>query len=620
MTLRLLLMSLLATGVASVTAHADNATIISQNFDLLTEGSADAPSADAETAINPDLTGGQEWKGKGLHQAGGALAVMQFEQSDWLGTEILQGYVQTPYTDVRLDQGKFTVRFRARSLDMESTTLKIEVYDPYTTNNLDSKDLELTGEWQELSATLSHIGYGNHLAYMQMAALDGNWILDDFSIEQVYETVMPPMIHFAKDVTYDQFTGYWNPVPMATGYKLSAFSLDKEGNRVYLVKDVLTADCEHTVSGTETGVQYYYTVKSVSDRYESVEAEPRAVNVPLTTLDKPVALDAENVTYNGFTARWEPTFRAMSYIVNLKRSHVASEDEQFMVLHEDFNKCTGYEGYPDMPVPFYSNLDDYTNMPGWKAENGPVTLTGMFGLDNMWKKYEEIKLTSPAIDLSSSEGCFTVKVKVKGTAGQTLNITSGDVVESRTLSSDIEELTFDFTNGTAATVLKFEFDGEGYLFFDDIYFYQLVKAGNLITENVGNYDTNEDVTEYQFRDLNAHEGDIFLYTVTAWSYSFSEDGTWGPNIYSESSEPISVVMPAMDGIESVALSTKTSVRTEGDKLVITTPKASTVELYNASGVMLGRYHAEAGETRLTSPASGLVIARVGASVFKLMVK
>lgn len=620
MTLRLTYLPIIAASLLfAQNMRAENATIISQNFDLLTAGTNETPSQTEENTIDPELTAGQEWKGKGLHQAGGALAIMQYEQSDWFGTETVQGYVQTPYSDVRLDEGKFTVKFRARSLDFESTTLRIEVYDPYTSNYVDYTQLTLTNEWQELSATLSHVGYGNHLAFMQIAATDGNWLLDDFAVEQVYETLMPPVIHFAKNVTHEQFTGYWNAVPMATSYLVSAYSLDKDGNPVYLVKDEPTSECEYTVSGTEKGVQYYYTVKSTNDRFTSVDAEPRAVNVPLTSLDKPVALTADNVSTDGFTARWEPTFRAMAYIVTLKRSHIATGDEQFTVVSEDFAKCEGYDDYPDWASPFYGNLDDYTNMAGWTAPNGGATLKGMFGLDNMWKQYEDIYLSSPAIDLSAADGHFTVTVNVKGTPGQKLNVTCGDVVESKTLAEEIEEFTFDFTNGTSTTTIRFEFDGDGYLFFDGITITQPVKAGDSVTENVGTYDTGEPVTEYVFSNLNATPGDTFLYTVTAWSYSLGEDGIWGPNVYSEPSDAIAVAIPGTTGIDDSKFNNETSIRVVNGQIAVISPVAAELQLYSTEGILIGSYQINPGETRLDIAKKGLVIARIGNTVKKIII-
>lgn len=86
----------------------------SENFNSLVNGTESQP-AEAELSldgkIDAALTGGNEWKGRGLHEAGGALAVMTFEQKDWFGTETVQGYIRSPFADVRMDGGNFTVRF-----------------------------------------------------------------------------------------------------------------------------------------------------------------------------------------------------------------------------------------------------------------------------------------------------------------------------------------------------------------------------------------------------------------------------------------------------------------------------------------------------------------------------
>ena len=145
-------------------------------------------------------------------------------------------------------------------------------------------------------------------------------------------------------------------MPLAESYLVSVYSRDDADNRTYLVKDKPATGCTLTVDGTVKGTDYYYRVHSVNDRYTSVESEERKIHVPLNDLEKPVVLPAENVSADGFTARWEPTFRAMGYIIGLSKEYTATEDVLVTLVHEDFDKITS--GDLDWPYPFYDELNE----------------------------------------------------------------------------------------------------------------------------------------------------------------------------------------------------------------------------------------------------------------------
>ena len=624
----LLFFSLLLVGLCFPAVASERAVVFSENFDAFSAGSESAPDAVEVSSggqVDPSLTHGVQWNGRGLHQAGGCVAVLHFLQDQ----NSVQGYLHTPYADVRLDGGNFTLRFRAKSIDADGAKVHIEVYDPYTTNSLDAAVVEISSDWKTYEIALAHPGYGNHLAYMQIASDGDDWLLDDFEIVQTYEGLMPPITHFAKNVTYEQFTANWNAVPLATGYLLSAFSIDADENRDYVVKDVPVSGCEYTVEGTEKGKKYFYTVRSVNDRYTSEESEPYEVYVPLSSLERPVTLPASDFKEHGFTANWEPVFRAMGYIVTLIRKHVAVADEEFVVLHEDFNKCTGYADYPDYAVPFYYNLDDYTNMPGWKEPATAVMAEGKFGIDNYWKKYEGVGvLTSPSLDLSRAGGHFNVKLSVVGVKGNTVTVECDGVKESYKLTAKKETFALQFANGSADTVLKFYFDGDDKLLFDDIVISQDIHAGECITENVGVFNTvderamhigDEAVTSYEFDGLEFGQGDSFVYTVKAWSWSLGEDGVWGPTVYSQESEPCKVPMSGAAGVEDIADATF-SMRVDGGNIIVNTPVTETMEIYDVAGMLRGRYDLPEGESVVTAPARGVLIVRAGSYTARVMVR
>lgn len=600
----------------------------SENFSALVNGTEAEPAVDELSyggKIDPALTGNKEWQGRGLHEAGGALAVMTFEQSDWFGTETVQGYVRTPYADVRMDDGNFTVRFRARKLTDDETLTKIhvELYDAYTTNSIDAGTIEITGNWATYEIDLCHRGYGNHLAFVEMASEGEEWLFDDFEIIQDYYALPAPIVHFARNVSYEQFTGRWNAVPLAESYLVSVYSRDEEDNRTYLVKDEPTTDCTLTVNGTVKGTDYYYRVRSVNAKYTSDESEERKIHVPLNDLEQPVVLEAENVSTDGFTARWEQTFRAMGYIIDLSKEYVATEDALVTLVQEDFDKIT--DGTLDWPYPFYGNLDDITNISGWQYNYFNVNVVeGMFGLNNAYKKYgEDVYLESPAIDLSGDGGKFTVKLDVYGDKDDVVSVKSGDKVLTHTLAEQgAQSFSLEFDNGTASSTIRLEFDGEGEsqkLFFDDIYIQQAVHAGDIVKENVGTYKTETPETSYVFSNLNASKGDTFVYTVTAWSFSLDEDGVWGPDVFSEASAPCRVVIGDASGINDIE-SSEPTVSVVNELLTVTVGEASIVEVYSANGMLIGRYAVSQGTNTIDPAVSGMLIVRVGDKVAKVVLR
>ena len=599
-----------------------------EHFDALVNGSETTPATDELSAggkIDASLTGGNVWSGRGLHEAGGALAVMKFEQRDWFGTEEVQGYLRTPYADVRMDGGNFTARFRARKLTADDTMAKIhiELYDAYTSNAIQTEIVEISGSWATYEVELCHPGYGNHLAFVEMASEGDEWLFDDFEIVQDYYSLPAPIVHFPRNVTYERFTARWNVVPLAQSYLVSVYTRDDDDNRTYLAKDIPTADCTLDVEGTVKGTDYYYRVRSVNDRYTSEESDERKVHVPLNDLERPVVLAAESVSTDGFTARWEPTFRAMGYVIGLSKEYVATEDVLVPLVHEDFDKITS--GDLDWPAPFYDNIDDITSIPGWQYNYfGVRVVAGMFGLDNTYKAHgEEIYLTSPALDLSADNGHFSVRLNVYGDKDDIVSVTCGEKTLTHTLAEQgHQEFSLDFDNGTAASSIRLEFDGDGaskMLFFDDIYIEQAIHAGGIVKENIGSYKTDTPETAYKFDGLNASEGDTYVYTVTAWSHSLDEDGVWGLDVLSEVSEPCRVLISASDGIDDAAVA-GTSVTAVGNTLVVTVADPMPVAVYNINGVLLAGYEANSGVNTFDVAASGIVVVRVGDKAVRVLLR
>ena len=127
-------------------AQGEMMSIFTEDFSAFTEGSAEAP-AEAELSttdekIPVEFTHNIAWYGRGIHQAGGACAIMNYEDYTW-GTT--RGWIQTPYTDVRLDEGRFTLRFKARVTGgNENDSILLYLYDKYSSNYYERKVAYIT--------------------------------------------------------------------------------------------------------------------------------------------------------------------------------------------------------------------------------------------------------------------------------------------------------------------------------------------------------------------------------------------------------------------------------------------------------------------------------------------
>ena len=248
-------------------------------------------------------------------------------------------------------------------------------------------------------------------------------------------------------------------------------------------------------------------------------------------------------------------------------------------------------------------------------------VAGMFGLDNSYKKYgEEIYLASPALDLSADGGKFTVRLNVYGEKDDVVSVTSGDKTLTHTLAEQgYQNFSLEFDNGTAASTVRIEFDGDGaskLLFFDDIYIEQTIHAGGTVKTNIGTYKTDTPVTSYEFTGLDASEGDTFVYTVTAWSYSLDEDGVWGPDVFSTPSEPVSVLVGTTGVTDVTAAQPQISVA--GGVVTVTVAEASVAEVYNVAGTLIGRYDLVPGANTLGISANGVVIVRVNTTATRIL--
>ena len=137
--------------VSAYAARGEQLAILSEDFSAFTEGTESTPAeselSTGNAMIPMEFTHGIQWKGRGIHQAGGVCAVLSYDDYTYGET---QGWIQTPYTDVRLDDGNFILRFRARSIAQTKDSLILYLQDQYSSNYYTSEKRTITDQWQTI--------------------------------------------------------------------------------------------------------------------------------------------------------------------------------------------------------------------------------------------------------------------------------------------------------------------------------------------------------------------------------------------------------------------------------------------------------------------------------------
>ncbi len=145
----------------------------------------------------------------------------------------------------------------------------------------------------------------------------------------------------------------------------------------------------------------------------------------INSLEVPVATAAADITDNSFVANWTACEGATSYILRVM-------PKNYDILTEGFSKFTK-TGAQDIGT----KLDDYMDNAGWTGSKVYEAVGGA----RLGTGSSVGSMTSPAIDLSASEGKLTVKFKAQAFNNDTdceLKVSCGDASETVTVPDNTE--------------------------------------------------------------------------------------------------------------------------------------------------------------------------------------
>lgn len=174
----------------------------------------------------------------------------------------------------------------------------------------------------------------------------------------------------------------------------------------------------------------------------------------------------------------------------------------------------------------------------------------------------------------------------------------------------------DFTNGSAQTHFTVTFSGTDKMFIDDIFVKQILRAGESYTSALASFEVEGiDNTSYTFTDLTGSESDEYLYSVASWSYSLDEEGIWGPNVYSEYSEPqivrLSSSIENVDGIDS------DKVYAHNGILYVGVARDALVRIYTIEGKLILSRQITIGKHELDLPIHGFYLVYINDHCYKV---
>ncbi|MGI6222194.1 MAG: fibronectin type III domain-containing protein [Prevotella sp.] len=461
---------LLALFISATNAMAQEPTVIlSENFDAFTEGSVDSPATvDISRGASPKL--GQvltDWTGKYVYEAGGSLKI-----DDW-------GNLKTANYDMSANSGIIRISVRVKCAG-DGGLLKVSVG-----NNQPSQIFLPDSEWHELSFVTDGGEASQFLKIEPYLALNGIF-LDSLVVETSEQFFISPEAYQPEQADGTSFTAEWSSVNGATNYLLDVYT--KNGETFdYLLKDEEVTTNSYDVTGLDPTKTYYFTVRATNGTGVSEYSNEIEVVKVISELAAPVALDATDVTENGFVAHYNAAEDAESYVVNVYKNTTMNEAGDVTLLSESFDGVTqgSYDNvyFGDKLTEY---LDAYTNQPGWFAAYH-VFASGAIGLSPFGS---EASLTTPSMDLSGNDGQFTFKVRMAslnfGTEVEDDSVqikvleggTSNESPMTVKLNKGFNDYEFTLSGGTD-TQVEILYTGDYKVWIEDVEVIQTLPAGTV---------------------------------------------------------------------------------------------------------------------------------------------
>lgn len=338
-----------------------------------------------------------------------------------------------------------------------------------------------------------------------------------------------------------------------------------------------------------------------------------------TLVEAPVANEATGVTTTGFTANWSPVEGATSYTLYVDRKQPSAGGD--ILLSEDFGKCTTAGTANLGGTTSFKEVDaQYFQQSGWSGKY----LYPEVGMMKLGNSSNGGALCTPALDLSSCDGTFTVRFdasrydndKEKSVMKVYLEGDEANAQSTELLLLDPITYEMTFTGGTANSKIVLEStssSGKKRAYIDNI----VVYSGDvqLDTQAKPAAVTAEwpmevtGITETSYPLTNLEPGYIYSYKVKAVTAENEE---------SNYSNTVKVDLTGSSGICGILEVNHRIYAAEGG-IVVECETTQPVEVVNLAGQVVTSTTIR-GRAILPVPVAGVYIVRCGTAVARVMVR
>lgn len=335
-----------------------------------------------------------------------------------------------------------------------------------------------------------------------------------------------------------------------------------------------------------------------------------------SAIDAPVANEATGITATGFTANWSPVEGAASYTLYVDRRQPSAGGE--ILLSEDFAKCTTAGTANLGGTNAFQTVDgQYFQTSGWSGKY----LYPEVGMMKMGNSSNGGALCTPAIDLSSNGGTFTVQFAASRYDNDKEKTVmkvylEGDEAHAQTTEmlplDPMNTYTLTFTGGTASSKIVFEStadSGKKRAYIDNI----VVYSGEVQPDAMAKPAAVEwpmvieGITETAYSLTGLEPGYLYSYKVKAVTAE-NEEGAYSNVVKVDLSSGICDILEVNHRIYAA----------EGG-IVIECETAQPVEIVNLAGQVVASTEVN-GRAVVPVPAAGVYIVRCGAAATRVMVR
>lgn len=402
----------------------------------------------------------------------------------------------------------------------------------------------------------------------------------------------------ASHVTPLAFTANWE---MVAGLDTYEIDVRQGGSQVPFLSERVVGTTSYTVTGLQPETDYSYVIRSCDGERTSYDSQSISVRTLSPTFDMlaPVALEADAVTADAFTARWEGMKDATTYELDVYTKKVISP----LADTADFTDGTR------LPEGWQTNCTSTGSLSGYVGTAAPA-LRMMGSGDriatpeyadgiNSFRFWYRANSTDPesSIDIEAFRNgawqtVFTEK-PLSRTEGRTIAIGGEDA--AALLPTDASRLRIVFNRATAGSV-----------YLDDI-----------VVEHGGTFEP-QFVEGYEDKDcasaLSANVAGLtpmrqYFYTVRA----YNRDG-----LPSRPSQEIAVSTTVTAISETMTDGTAVTVTANG--INVSTDTDAQIRLLSPDGKTLYRTTVSAGQPTYIPVANGIYLLTVGSATFKVVVR